>query len=462
MLSLLLAIPTIVLFLVLVITYNSVASYKNGMLFAVTLPAKALEHQDIQRIQAQYKTQFKRVWVSMLLAYLPFIALYKWPAIQTIYYLLWMCTFVIIVVFPFRKAFRATLELKRQEDWFVGKKHVIQADLRTAQLKNKRTAPLGLFAIPLALGALLTWWVGTKDTQLYSLGIGAIGISLLFLGITLLIRRSKSTVYSENSDINIALNQSKRRSLSYLFFSLALLENVHFYIIAMLVMNDNEAMSTLWLMSTILFSIVPILLIVSVYSKLRSVQRDMLELGGQTIYSDDDEYWANGFTYHNPYDKSLMVPKRVGIGETINTGTMAGKMIMGGAAGLIIAVIIGVSFMLIRSELTSPAMTITSAHEIAIDYPMYSFTFAVNEIEEATLVNEFPSGMKSNGEATNKYARGHFRLKDIGKTRLYVFKNNPPYIRLKLSDEYVFYNDIDPVVTKQLFQQIEQAIEAAK
>jgi len=462
MLSLLFTIPTLILFLVLVITYNNVATYKNGMLFAVTLPAKAMEHQELQQIQAQYKSQFKRVWLSMLVAYVPLFLLNQWLAFQTVYYLMWTCTFVIIVVLPFRKAFRATLQLKRKEDWYVGKKHVIQADLRAAQLKNKRTAPLALFIIPLVLGGLLMWWIGTKDTQLYNLGIGAISTTLLFFGITLLIRRSKSIVYSANSDINIALNQSKRRMLSYMLFSLALLENVHFFIIAMLVMNEQEAMTELWLICTILFTLVPVLFIVSMYHKNRTLQRDMLELDGQTIYSDDDEYWSNGFTYHNPYDKSFLVPKRVGIGETINTGTTAGKIIMWGTACLVAVIIIGVSFMLIRSELTSPAMTITSEHEIAIDYPMYSFTFAVEEIEEAVLVSGIPSGIKSNGEATSTYSRGHFRLKELGKARLYVFKNNPPYIRLKLSEQYVFYNDKDPEVTKQLFQQIEQLVEAVK
>jgi len=462
LMSIIFTIPTIILFLVIVLTYRSVATYKNGMLFAVTLPPEAMEHPELQQVQSQYKQQYKRVWLSMLIAYIPFFAMYNWTAFQIIYFLLWTCTFVIVVVFPFRRAFRATLELKRQQDWFVGKKHTIQADLRAAQLKNKRTAPLGLFILPLALGALLTWWIGTQDTQLYSLGFGAIGITLLFLVIVQLMRCIKSTVYSENSDINIALNQSKRRSLSYLFFFLALIENLHFYLIAMLLLNEQEAMSQLWLAVTISFSILPILLIAGVYRSIQTVQRDMLELDGQTVYSDDDEYWANGFTYHNPYDKSIMVPKRVGIGETINTGTTAGKIIMGGVVVLLVAVIGGVSFMLIRSELTSPSLTITAEHDIAIDYPMYSFTFDMEEIEEVELVTSIPSGAKANGEATNKYARGHFRLSELGKTRLYVFKNNPPYIRLKLSDQYVFYNDIDPEVTKQLFEQIEQAIEAAK
>jgi len=73
-----------------------------------------------------------------------------------------------------------------------------------------------------------------------------------------------------------------------------------------------------------------------------------------------------------------------------------------------------------------------------------------------SLVDIVPSGLKSNGESTTQYARGHFKLNEIGKTRLYIYKNNPPYIKFELDDVYVFYNDKDPMLTKQLFEQLQK------
>src|SRR5690606_22936453 len=110
---------------------------------------------------------------------------------------------------------------------------------------------------------------------------------------------------------------------------------------------------------------------------------------------------------------------------------------MGGILGLLVAVIVGVSFLAIRSELNSPTLTINEQSEINIHYPMYSYSFSAQDIQELTLVDSIPSGMKSNGEATSKYARGHFKLKELGKSRLYVYKNNPPYISIKLEDQYI-------------------------
>ncbi|TVY01450.1 PH domain-containing protein [Cohnella terricola] len=286
---------------VMLATYKPQAKYKNGMLFAVMLPAHAMDHEGIRDIQARFNKQFNRTGAWIALSLIPFLLLIRWHTYQSIYFFAWIFAICFVFVVPFRRAFRDTLALKRENDWFVGKK---------------------------------------------------------------------------------------------------------------------------------------------------------LEQDGTVVYTDDDEYWGNGFTYHNPHDKRILVTKRVGIGQTVNTATGVGKLIIWGTVGVSAALLIGVSFMLIRSELTSPTLTVTPEHRIEIKYPMYSYDFDMADVKEIALVDSVPSGMKTNGEGTNQVARGHFRLKDLGKARLYIFKNNPPYIRIKLEDVYIFYNDKDPRVTEQLYEQL--------
>ncbi|WP_459965644.1 DUF5808 domain-containing protein [Paenibacillus sp. JCM 10914] len=301
-----LSLTTLVCYFALWITYRPQAKYKNGMLFAVLLPEHALAHPDIQAIQANFKRSLNRITLWMLIAYIPFLLLHDWMAYQMLYYFAWLTVFLIVMVLPFRRAFRDTLARKREHDWFVGQKE------------------------------------------------------------------------------------------------------------------------------------------------------EVLDKDGQIIYSEGDEYWSSGFTYHNPNDKRVMVTKRVGIGETVNTGTVAGKIVIWGAIGLAAVTILGTSFMMIRSEWTSPKLAITSDHRIEIDYPMYSFDFSMTEIQELSLEEHVPPGSKRNGESMDKYARGHFRLEGIGKTRLYIFKNNPPYIKFKLGEGYVFYNDEDPARTRQVYEELEK------
>lgn len=450
-----LLLPAIISFLVLLFTYKPQARYKNGMLFAVTLPPHAMEHPDIGRVQAQFNKQLTKTSIAMALFLAPMLLLYTLTAYQVIYFLVWFSVFFFIMVIPFRRAFRDTLALKRRNEWFVGTKRVITSDLRVAHLKNQRAASPWLFVIPLLMSAGLILWASQYENGLVGAASGGLAITVMLWLIALGMRRKKAKVYSENSEVNVSLNQAGRKISSYLWLFLAIVENIHFFIVCLLLANDNETMSGVWITISLLFSAIPIGMVLYAYRKINALEQEVLSQEGKTIYTDDDEYWANGFSYHNPHDKSIFVTKRIGIGETVNTATPVGKAIIWGTAGITAAVIGGAIFMLLRSELTSPELTITPDHRVEIDYPMYSFDFGIGEIEELVLVDQVPSGMKTNGEATGQNARGHFRLKELGKSRLYIFKNNPPYIRIKLPKVYVFYNDKDPNETKLLYDRLQ-------
>jgi uncharacterized membrane protein len=38
------------------------------------------------------------------------------------------------------------------------------------------------------------------------------------------------------------------------------------------------------------------------------------------VFRDDDQYWYGGFIYNNPDDPAMFVPKRFGLGWTLNFG----------------------------------------------------------------------------------------------------------------------------------------------
>jgi len=450
-----LSIVALICYIAMFATYKAQTKFKNGMLFAVTLPEHAADHPDIQSIRSAFNRRMLRTAVGMAAAFVPFVLLRQWSAFQLLYLFLWLLLLTVVTVLPFRRAFRDTLELKREKEWFVGAKRVIIGDLRVSMLKNKRAASLWLFAVPFAVAGGLAIWAWLKDSPFYGIFVGGIAVTAALLLTSILMRRSKAIVFSENSEINLVLNQARRRALSYLWLAVAIIENVHFLLIFLHLSSERYDLNGIWMTVILLFAAFPAALVVYVYRSLQAREREIVANDGRKIYTDDDEYWANGFTYHNPQDTSLFVPKRVGVGETINTGTLAGKLLFGGKIGLMAVVIIGVSFLLIRSELTSPSMAITSDRHVHIDYPMYSFSFRSDEIRELTLADTVPAGVKTSGEATGKFARGHFRLEGEGKARLYVFRDNPPYIRLKLDDVVIYYNDKDPEKTRQLYAELE-------
>jgi uncharacterized membrane protein len=151
-------------------------------------------------------------------------------------------------------------------------------------------------------------------------------------------------VYSANSEVNLSLNQANRRAISYLWLSMAIIENIHYLLICLLLVNEQVSMAGVWVTITILFTGFPLWMVFHVYRKINALEQELLAQDGKAIYTDDDEYWANGFTYHNPIDRSILVPKRVGVGLTVNTGTLTGKIIMWGIVGLTAAVVVGCIF----------------------------------------------------------------------------------------------------------------------
>ena len=47
-----------------------------------------------------------------------------------------------------------------------------------------------------------------------------------------------------------------------------------------------------------------------------------------TSFRDDDRYWYGDFFYNNSNDPAVFVPKRYGLGWTVNFGQPAGKLIL--------------------------------------------------------------------------------------------------------------------------------------
>ena len=83
----------------------------------------------------------------------------------------------------------------------------------------------------------------------------------------------------------------------------------------------------------LLLVLIPALLIVGLLVLFLPTRRSRTQSGpsadGQftdPAYSDDDRYWY-GFFYYNPNDPNPFVPKRYGLGWTINFGHPAGKLI---------------------------------------------------------------------------------------------------------------------------------------
>ena len=54
------------------------------------------------------------------------------------------------------------------------------------------------------------------------------------------------------------------------------------------------------------------------------------------VFRDDDRYWSAGVFYNNPDDPNLFVPKRFGLGWTLNFGHPQAKLVLIGVLVVIL------------------------------------------------------------------------------------------------------------------------------
>jgi hypothetical protein len=172
------------------------------------------------------------------------------------------------------------------------------------------------------------------------------------------------------------------------------------------------------------------------------------------IYVDDDKYWIKGY-YYNPFDKRTMIEKRVGFGTTLNMATKGSKIFNICIIGFITVVLGGVFLLLLSLDFTTFQLSVHN-DKVDIKASMYSYEFNISDIEDISLIESLPKkGIRTNGAATDSYMLGNFNLSGTGKAKVYVYRNNPPYIMIKLHDLTIFFNTKSETKTNEIYKMLE-------
>jgi len=452
MINIFLVIPAVLVYIAILVPFLKQAVPSNYILFGVTFPAKAFENTEIKQLQEAYKKSYYMYAGITLLTLVPFFLLGRYSSLAFIYMLLWFAAFLYTSKLPYNKVHHKAVALKREKNWYVGEKRIIRIDTKVTQLKKSMLVSPYWFLIPALLSAvpIIVSYVN-GEVLLRITGIASLAMTAILYVIYTAFGKMKTKVYSENHDINAAINRAARRYWSILWPSLAVFESINAFVAYMILTQGSSLSFTQWMIGILMVSLLPLCSIYYVHNKVRAVEESFAETDGQSIVTDDDGYWINGSTYYNPDDQSIMVPKRIGIGTTVNMATRGGKWIQYGGIVFALAVVIPVTAFIVQSDNTAPSLTIKEDGIIAIDSPSYDYSFNISEVKGITLEEKLPSGFRTNGIATAEYARGNFSLGKLGAAKLYVFKNSPPYIAIQLDDLTVIFNDKDAARTREIF-----------
>jgi cbb3-type cytochrome oxidase subunit 3 len=450
--------PVLLVLAIVVGVFLGYAKPKAGVWFGVSLPKEALDDKRLLALQSEYRKGYALFALLAAIAALPILWFADTFSLSFIYVFLWLAGVMYTSTVPFKRIHYKAAKLKRDNDWFApGARKKVRIDVDIALMKGKLPLAPHWFALP-ALMSVPLIVISLRE------GVGVLrysGFASLFMTVVMFLlylafSRGALRAHSRNPVPNAAINIAANRLWSILWFALAVFEAVNAFIAYRVLSNGNSGDPGLWFGGIFMVSLVPLIGIFVVHQHIKELEYRYGDTDGNSIPADGDAHWRHGLSYYNPKDKSVFVSKRIGIGTTINMATRAGKMIYFGALAFVAAILIPVTIMIVRADTSPPKLVIQADEMVVIDDSMYPLEFALEDVLELTLEDEMPSGFRQNGIATSEYARGNFKLTELGEAKMYIFKQNAPYIVIKLPDRYVVYNEKEPAATEALFAKLEK------
>ncbi|MFD0588938.1 DUF5808 domain-containing protein [Paenibacillus sp. GCM10027627] len=449
-------IPSIMAYIAILAQYWRQSDARGGIWFGVTLPKEAMADKRLAALRAEYRKSYLWYGAFALAALLPMLWMGEFVALALFYFLLWLIMLIYTSTVPFKRIHHKTVKLKREQGWFVGEKRYVSIEKELAHYMAMWPWSPYWFAVPALLCVpFIVLSIQNGSPLLRLTGIAA----LLMTGVTLLISltftHGKPRAYSRNPVPNEAIRNAARWYWSIFWLLLAIFEVINAFIAYRLLSEGTMINANLWLGGIAMVSVVPMLGIYFVHNRIRDLEYRYGGTDGKGYYADNDLHWRHGLHYFNPADTSIMVPKRVGIGRALNMATKGGKAVLAGTIVFAAAVTIPAAAMIVRADSTPPTMQINGESGIvSIENTEYAISFKREDVLEITLEDTVPTGFRQNGIATSAYARGSFKLTELGPAKLYVFKKAPPFILIKLKEQYVVYNDEDSATTKALYNEL--------
>lgn len=397
----------------------------NTILLTKILPSK-INEPEILDIIKRFKKDNLKMTILFAIMYTPCYLMKKYTAFSIIYMVLWFFIICLFTALLTKKYMTEIRTLKKEKGWYITKKSVARVDTNVSKIKNKMPIS-NLWFIPSFIICIVAYFF--KVDIFLCLCFFITALSLLIINIVF--NKSKTIVYSNNSEINIACNYIYRRNWSIIWALSA-------FITSLPVLFFIKSYSLAFIATLISVILLCFIIFYGNY-KTKNAQNKLLNNDKDMIFYDDDEYWGC-FFYNNPNDSSMMVETRNGMGTTVNIGSKAGKGFVIGVSIFTLAILLFTFILIIKLDNASFSLNITNNTTAKIEAPLYDIEFNLDDIESIDRISKLPKGVRTNGSSTDKIKLGNFKFENYGASKVYVHADINDIIVIKLSDKYIFLN----------------------
>jgi hypothetical protein len=125
------------------------------------------------------------------------------------------------------------------------------------------------------------------------------------------------------------------------------------------------------------------------------------------------------------------------------------------AAALAVVILAAVGVMM-GLQLQPPSVKVLR-DRFSVRSVVYGMEVPMMDVTSLSLEQAIPRiRRRTNGFALGNTLRGHFRLDEIGEGRLFVESNVPPFVVVKMQDDYVIINFRNPDATRRLYEDLSE------
>lgn len=463
-------------FMVLLISQYSMlmlGKSDGNSILAVNFPSKYLNDLTLNLIAREYTLTCYKIFYPHLVLLLLFYFAKDYAMISINLTLMYCLSLSICYMIVFDKYRKKIIKVKRDQGWYFGEKNIVTVDTEVTRIKESFMLSRKWFIPPVMLTTFTAMILFSNPINVAGSWGVSIGVLILLFATHIIsyeiLMRMSSKVYSENTDINIALNLSFKQEWSRAFIYCSYTNAIIVPLFNML--NRYEDLNIYLLVTCILLLIlIPTLIMILTHKKVTHERNKFIlfqesattkgkkkksKPSNNTYFTDEDDHYILGGFYYNKNNPSTFVEKRVlGMGLTINLATMWGKIYMVATAVMMVGLLI---FTVSQIPLDFwQGATITQEEDIiTINAHSYTSKLNVNDIVSVELLDELPRLIKNNGTGTNKILLGNFSIQDYGKGELFINKQVQSYILIELiSGEYVLLNSMDEVTTLEYYQML--------
>lgn len=430
-------------------------------ILAVNFQSKHLNDLTLNLIAREYTLTCYKIFYPYLISLILFYFVKDYPMISINLTLIYCFSLSISYMIIFNKYRKQIIKIKREQGWYFGDKQIITVDTEVTRIKDSFMLSRKWFIPPIVLTTILCFILFSSPTNTVSSWAFSIGI-IIFLFATYIVSyeilmRMASKVYSDDTDINIALNLSFKQEWSKAFIYCSY-SNILLAPIFNMINRYDDYNMYLFIACVILFTILPLIILIFTHYKVTSQRNKFIILDDKTsnkYFTDDDDNYILGGFYHNKNNPSTFVEKRVlGMGLTINLATTWGKIYTVATIILMIGIFL-FTISQIPIDFWNGATISGEGDILTINAHSYTEQLDKNDIVTVKLIDELPRLAKTNGTATDRILLGNFSIQDLGKGQLYVNREVESFILIELiNGDYIILNSIDIETTEKYYKML--------